>query len=61
MISPFLVGTIGAHSMPAALLLLSGFWLLGAAAMQIWRWVGGIEANGLSLERIAPEEVIAHA
>jgi MFS family permease len=61
MISPFLVGTIGAHSMPAALLLLSGFWLLGAATMQIWRWVGGIEANGLSLERIAPEEVIAHA
>jgi MFS family permease len=61
MISPFLVGTIGARSMPAALLLLAGFWLLGAATMQIWRWMGGIEANGLSLEHIAPEQVISHA
>jgi len=61
MISPFLVGTIGAHSMPAALLLLAGFWLLGAATMQVWRWMGGIEANGLSLERIAPDEVTSRA
>ena len=61
MISPFLVGTIGARSMPAALLLLAGFWLLGAATMQVWRWMGGIEASGLSLERIAPEEVATHA
>ncbi len=55
-ISPFLVGMIGARSMPAALLLLAGFWLLGAATMQLWRWTGGIEANGLALERIASEE-----
>jgi MFS family permease len=61
MISPFLVGTIGARSMPAALLLLAGFWLLGAATMQMWRWMGGIEASGLALERIAPEDVVSHA
>jgi MFS family permease len=61
MASPFLVGTIGARSMPAALLLLAGFWLLGAATMQVWRWMGGIEASGLSLERIAPEEAASHA
>ena len=60
-LSPFLVGTVGAHSMPAALLLLAGFWLLGAATMQVWRWMGGIESNGLSLERISPEEVVSHA
>ena len=56
MISPFLVGTVGARSMAAALLLLAGFWLLGAAAMLTWRWLGGIEAKGLQLERIAPQE-----
>lgn len=61
MISPFLVGSIGAHSMPAALLLLAGFWLLGAATMRVWRWMGGIEANGLTLEDISPEEVASHA
>lgn len=60
MISPFLVGTIGSRSMPAALLLLAGFWVLGAATMQVWRWMGGIEANGLLLERIAPDEVASH-
>jgi MFS family permease len=60
MISPFLVGTIGSRSMPAALLLLAGFWVLGAATMQVWRWMGGIEANGLLLERIAPEAVASH-
>jgi hypothetical protein len=51
------VGTIGARSMPAALLLLAGFWLLGAATMQVWRWMDGIEASNLSLERIAPEGI----
>lgn len=61
MISPFLVGTVGARSMPAALLLLAGFWLLGAATMLVWRWMGGIEASGLPLERIAPDEVAFHA
>ncbi len=60
-LSPFLVGSIGARSMPAALLLLAGFWMLGAATMQIWRWMGGIESSGLSLERIAPEEIVSHA
>lgn len=57
MISPFLVGAIGARSMPAALLLLAGFWFLGAATMQLWRWMDGIEASGLWLERIAPEGI----
>lgn len=56
MIAPFLVGAAGAHSMPAALLLLAGFWLLGALAMAVWRWSGGIEARGLTLECIAPEQ-----
>ncbi len=56
MISPFLVGVVGARSMPSALLLLSGFWLLGTIAMLAWRWLGGIEAKGLQLERIAPHE-----
>ena len=60
-ISPFLVGTIGARSMPAALLLLAGFWLLGAATMQLWRWMGGIEASGLPLERIAADEAAFRA
>jgi MFS family permease len=60
-LSPFLVGAIGARSMPAALLLLAGFWLLGAATMQVWRWMGGIEASGLALERVAPEQVMTHA
>jgi MFS family permease len=61
MISPFLVGAVGARSMPAALLLLAGFWLIGAAAMLVWRLMGGIEARGLALERIAPEESPSHA
>lgn len=61
MISPYLMGTIGARSMPAALLLLAGFWLLGAAAMAVWRRCGGVEAGGLSLEVIAPEEAVLHA
>ena len=55
-ISPFLMGYVGARSMPAALFLLAGFWLLGAAAMAVWRWTGGIEARGLTLEHIAPEQ-----
>lgn len=59
MISPFLVAHVGARSMSGALLLLAGFWLLGAAAIGVWRWMGGIEARGLSLERIAPEETHA--
>jgi MFS family permease len=61
MISPFLVGAAGARSMPAALILLAGFWLLGAAAMLVWRLMGGLEAAGLPLERIAPEERASHA
>ena len=61
MMSPFLVGAVGARSMPAALLLLAGFWVLGAAAMPAWRWLGGIEAKGLQLERIAPQEDAARA
>lgn len=61
MISPFLVGAVGARSMPAALLLLAGFWALGAAAMLVWRWMGGIEAKGMQLERIAPQEDAARA
>lgn len=59
MISPFLIGAVGAESMGGALLLLAGFWLLGAAAMLVWRWGGGIEGRGLALEHIA--EAPSHA
>lgn len=52
-ISPFLVAWVGQHSMAAALIMLAGFWLLGAVAIMIWHVRGGIEARGLSLERIA--------
>ncbi|HTU56201.1 MAG TPA: MFS transporter [Acetobacteraceae bacterium] len=52
MISPFLIGAVGATSMAGALLLLAGFWLLGAGAMLVWRWGGGIEGRGLALEQI---------
>jgi MFS family permease len=54
-LSPFLVGYVGARSMPAALVMLAGFWVMGAVAILIWRWRGGIEARGLALERIATE------
>ena len=33
--------------------LLAGFWLIGAAAGAVW-WVRGIEARGMTLERLAP-------
>jgi MFS family permease len=52
-LSPFAVGYVGARSMPAALLMLAGFWALGAIAMVIWRRQGGVEARGLSLESVA--------
>lgn len=54
-VTPFAVGYVGTRSMPAALVLLAGFWLLGATAMFAWRVRGGIEARHLSLEQIAPE------
>lgn len=60
-ISPFLMGSIGARSMPAALLMLAGFWVLGAATMAVWHWLGGVEASGLPLEHVAPEQVSSHA
>ncbi|HUW80967.1 MAG TPA: MFS transporter [Acidocella sp.] len=52
-LSPFLVGYVGAHSMPGALIMLAGFWALGAMAILIWRLRGGIEARGLALEAIS--------
>jgi len=57
-LSPFLVGYVGARSMPAALIMLAGFWALGAVAILVWRRRGGIEASGLSLERISAERVV---
>lgn len=57
MISPFLIGAVGAVSMEAALLLLAGFWTLGAAAMLLWRLSGGIEGRGLALEHIADTRI----
>lgn len=51
--SPFLVGWVGARSMPAALGMLAAFWLLGAAAMAVWRHTGGVEARGVVLEDLA--------
>lgn len=61
MSAPFLVAALGAHSMVAALLLLTGFWLLGALAMAVWRVAGGIEGRGMALERLAPGKASAHA
>ena len=58
-ITPFLVGYVGARSMPAALLMLAGFWLFGALAMLIWRSFGGIEASGKPLEQLSAEP-LAH-
>ncbi len=52
-LSPFLVGYVGARSMPAALIMLAGFWALGAIAILIWRLRGGIEARGLALEQLS--------
>ena len=52
-LSPFLVGYVGARSMPAALVMLAGFWALGAVAILIWRLRGGIEARGLALEQLS--------
>lgn len=54
-LSPFLVGYVGARSMPAALIMLAGFWAMGAVAILIWRMRGGVEARGMALERISPE------
>ncbi|HQT88991.1 MAG TPA: MFS transporter [Acidiphilium sp.] len=54
-LSPFLVGYVGARSMPAALLMLAGFWAIGALAILIWRRQGGVEARGLSLEQLSAE------
>lgn len=45
--------------MPAALLMLAGFWAMGALAILIWRRQGGVEARGLSLEQLSPEP-LAH-
>jgi MFS family permease len=58
-LSPFLVGYVGARSMPAALLMLAGFWAMGALAILIWRRQGGVEARGRSLEQLSPEP-LAH-
>ncbi|HQT59741.1 MAG TPA: MFS transporter [Acidiphilium sp.] len=52
-LSPFLVGYVGSRSMPAALIMLAGFWALGAVAILIWRLRGGIEARGLALEQLS--------
>lgn len=52
--SPFLVATVGGRfGMAAAVLLLSGFWLIGFVAMLIWSWFG-LEARGRSLDSLAP-------
>jgi MFS family permease len=57
-VSPFLVGAVGARSMPAALVMLAAFWLFGAAAMLTWRLRGGAEARGLPLERLATAQTV---
>ncbi len=52
LISPFLIAYAGHVSLAAALGVLAGFWVIGFAAMLVW-CVAGIEARGLSLERIS--------
>ena len=52
-LSPFLVGYVGERSMAGALIMLAGFWAMGAVAILIWRLRGGIEARGLALEAVS--------
>lgn len=50
--SPFLVAVVGArYGMAAAVLLLTGFWLLGFVTMLIWSW-RGVEARGRGLDSL---------
>lgn len=51
-ISPFLIAYAGTFSLAAALGVLAGFWAIGFLAMLVWCFLG-IEARGLSLERIS--------
>ncbi|MEO8808755.1 MAG: MFS transporter [Rhodanobacter sp.] len=52
--SPFLVATVGArYGVAAAVLLLTGFWLLGFVTMLIWSW-RGVESRGRGLDSLAP-------
>ena len=52
--SPFLVATVGArYGVAAAVLLLTGFWLLGFVTMLIWSW-RGVEARGRGLDSLVP-------
>lgn len=54
--SPFLVATVGArYSVAAAVLLLTGFWLLGFVTMLIWSW-RGLEARGRGLDSLVPHD-----
>jgi len=52
LVSPFLIAYAGHASLAAALGVLAGFWALGFAAMLVW-CRRGIEARGLSLERVS--------
>jgi len=53
--SPFLVAGVGArYGVAVAVLLLTGFWVLGFVAMLVWSWQG-LEARGRSLDSLAPD------
>jgi MFS family permease len=52
LISPFLISYAGHASLGAALGVLAGFWAIGFLAMLVWS-VAGIEARGVSLERLS--------
>ncbi len=55
LIAPFLVSAIGGrYGIAAAVLLLTGFWLLGFVTMLIWSW-RGLEARGHSLDSLVSD------
>lgn len=56
LISPFLVAAVGGrYGIAAAVLLLTGFWLLGFVTMLIWSW-RGLEARGRGLDSLVRNE-----
>jgi MFS family permease len=53
--APFLILAVSARDgLPAGLWVLTGFWVLGLAAMLVWSRFG-VEARGRSLEALAPD------
>jgi MFS family permease len=52
LMSPFLIAYAGQTGVAAALAVLAGFWAIGFLAMVVWLFAG-VEARGVSLERLS--------